>query len=183
MAKNRSVFGIYLTRSEVESAVSALRDAGFSSSDISVLLPENLGSKELVTDKGTKAPEGAAVGVGSGAAVGGALGWLVGVGALAIPGIGPVIAAGPIVATLAGIGVGSALGGFAGVLIGVGIPEYEAKRYEGRILKGGILLAVHCETPEQIKRAKGIMEITGAEDVASSAGASADKTTAASVEK
>jgi hypothetical protein len=175
MAKNRSVFGIYLTRSEVESAVSALRDAGFSSSDISALLPENLGSKELVTDKGTKAPEGAAVGVGSG----GALGWLVGVGALAIPGIGPVIAAGPIVATLAGIGVGSALGGFAGVLIGVGIPEYEAKRYEGRILKGGILLAVHCETPEQIKRAKGIMEITGAEDVASSAGASADKTTAA----
>jgi len=174
MAKNKSVFGIYLTRSEVESAVSALRDAGFSSSDVSVLLPENLGSRELVTDKGTKAPEGAAVGVSSGAAVGGALGWLVGVGALAIPGIGPVIAAGPIVATLAGIGVGGALGGFAGVLIGVGIPEYEAKRYEGRILKGGILLAVHCETPEGIKRAKGIMEITGAEDVASSGEVSPD---------
>jgi len=168
MANNKSVFGIYLMRSEVESAVSALRDAGFSGSEISVLLPETLSSKDLVTDKGTKAPEGAAVGVGSGAAVGGALGWLVGVGALAIPGVGPVIAAGPIVATLAGIGVGGALGGFAGVLIGVGIPEYEAKRYEGRILKGGILVAVHCETAEEIKRAKEIMEITGAEDVASS---------------
>jgi hypothetical protein len=168
MSTNRSVFGIYLTRSEVESAVSALRDAGFSGSDISVLLPENLGSTELVTDKSTKAPEAAAVGVGSGAAVGGVLGWLVGVGALAIPGIGPVIAAGPIVAMLAGIGVGGALGGFAGVLVGVGIPEYEAKRYEGRILQGGILVAVHCETSEETKRAKEIMEITGAEDVASS---------------
>jgi hypothetical protein len=174
MSKNKSVFGIYLTRSEVESAASALRDAGFSGSDISVLLPENLDSGELVTDKSTKAPEGAAVGVGSGAAVGGALGWLVGVGALAIPGIGPVIAAGPIIATLAGIGVGGALGGFAGALIGVGIPEYEARKYEGRILKGGILVAVHCETSEEVKRAKGIMEITGGEDVASSIEASAD---------
>jgi hypothetical protein len=179
MAKNKSVFGIYLTRNEVESAVSALRDAGFSRSDISVLLPESRGSQELATDKSTKAPEGAAVGVGSGAAVGGALGWLVGVGALAIPGAGPVIAAGPIVATLAGIGVGGALGGFAGVLIGVGIPEYEAKRYEGRILKGGILVAVHCDTSEEVRRAKGIMEITGAEDVAFSGESSADTKSAA----
>ncbi len=179
MAKNKSVFGIYLTRNEVESAVSALRDAGFSRSDISVLLPESRGSQELATDKSTKAPEGAAVGVGSGAAVGGALGWLVGVGALAIPGAGPVIAAGPIVATLAGIGVGGALGGFAGVLIGVGIPEYEAKRYEGRILKGGILVAVHCDTSEEVRRAKGIMEITSAEDVAFSGESSADTKSAA----
>jgi len=179
MAKNKSVFGIYLTRNEVESAVSALRDAGFSRSDISVLLPESRGSQELATDKSTKAPEGAAVGVGSGAAVGGALGWLVGVGALAIPGVGPVIATGPIVATLAGIGVGGALGGFAGVLIGVGIPEYEAKRYEGRILKGGILVAVHCDTSEEVRRAKGIMEITGAEDVAFSGESSADTKSAA----
>jgi len=179
MAKNQSVFGIYLTRTEVESAVSALRDAGFSSSEISVLLPEDLGSEELVTEKSTKAPEGAAVGVGSGAAVGGALGWLVGVGALAIPGIGPVIAAGPIVATLAGIGVGGALGGFAGALIGVGIPENEAKRYEGKILKGGILVAVHCETVDQIKRAKEIMEITGAEDVESTQESDVTKKSAA----
>jgi len=179
MAKNQSVFGIYLTRTEVESAVSALKDAGFSSSEISVLLPEDLGSEELVTEKSTKAPEGAAVGVGSGAAVGGALGWLVGVGALAIPGIGPVIAAGPIVATLAGIGVGGALGGFAGALIGVGIPENEAKRYEGKILKGGILVAVHCETVDQIKRAKEIMEITGAEDVESTQESDVTKKSAA----
>jgi hypothetical protein len=179
MAKNKSVFGIYLTRSDVESAVTAFKDAGFSSSDVSVLLPENLGSNELVTDKSTKAPEGAAVGAGSGAAIGGALGWLVGAGALAIPGIGPVIAAGPLVAALAGIGVGGALGGFAGVLIGVGIPEYKAKRYEGRILKGGILVAVHCETSEEIRRAKGIMEVTGAEDIASSGEASAGKKSAA----
>ncbi len=179
MAKDKSVFGIYLTRSDMESAVTAMRDAGFSSSDVSVLLPENLGSGELVTEKGTKAPEGAAVGAGSGAAVGGALGWLVGVGALAIPGIGPVIAAGPLVAVLAGIGVGGALGGFAGILIGVGIPEHKAKRYEGRLLKGGILLAVYCETSEEIKRAKGIMEITGAEDISSSGEASADGKSAA----
>jgi len=179
MAKNKSAFGIYLTRGEAESAVSALGDAGFSQSDISVLLPENSESKDLVTDKATKGPEGAAVGVGSGAAVGCALGWLIGAGALAIPGIGPVIAAGPIVAALAGIGVGGALGGFAGALIGVGIPEYEATRYEGRIQKGGILIAVHCETPEHIKRARGILEITGAEDVASSEEASADRNSAA----
>lgn len=179
MAKNKSVFGIYLMRSEVESAVTALRDAGFSNSDVSVLLPENLGSRELATEKGTKAPEGAVVGAGSGAAVGGALGWLVGIGALAIPGIGPVIAAGPIVAALAGIGVGGALGGFTGALIGVGIPEYEAKRYEGRLLKGGILVAVHCETSEEIKRAKGLLEVTGAEDIASSGEASVEKKSAA----
>jgi hypothetical protein len=152
MATNQSVFGIYLTRSDVESAVSALRDAQFSSSNISVLLPETIDSKELVTDKSTKAPEGAAVGAGSGAAVGGALGWLVGAGALAIPGVGPVVAAGPIVAALAGVGVGGALGGFAGALVGVGIPEHEAKGYQGRMLEGGILVAVHCETPEEVTR-------------------------------
>jgi len=179
MAKSKSVFGIYLTRNEVESAVTAMRAAGFSNSDVSVLLPENLGSRELVTEKGTKAPEGAVVGASSGAALGGALGWLVGIGALAIPGIGPVIAAGPLVAALAGIGVGGALGGFTGVLVGVGIPEYEAKRYEGRLLKGGILVAVHCDTSDEIKRAKSIMEITGAEDIASSGEASADRKSAA----
>ncbi len=179
MTKNMSVFGIYLMRSEAETAVTALRDVGFLNSDISVLLPENPGSGELVTEKATKAPEGAAFGAGSGAAVGGALGWLVGVGALAIPGIGPVIAAGPLVAALAGIGVGGALGGFAGVLIGVGIPEDEAKRYEGRLLKGGILVAVHCDTSQEIKRAKGILEVTGAEDIESSGEVSADKQSAA----
>jgi hypothetical protein len=164
MAKRESVFGVYLSRSDMESGITALKDAGFSNSDISVLLPDHTGP-DLVTESGTKAPEGAAVGAGSGAAVGGALGWLVGVGALAIPGIGPVIAAGPIIAALAGIGVGGALGGFAGSLIGVGISDEQATRYEGRLAKGGILVAIHCETRDEIKRARAIMERTGAEDI------------------
>jgi hypothetical protein len=168
MAKNRSVFGIYLARSAAESALTSLKNSGFSNSDISVLLPDNIGAKELATEKSTKAPAGAAIGAGSGAALGGALGWLAGVGALMIPGIGPVIAAGPIIAALAGIGVGGALGGFTGVLIGVGIPEYEAKKYEGRLLEGGILVAVHCETAEEIECAERVLKVTGAEDISSS---------------
>jgi hypothetical protein len=174
MAKNKSVFGIYSSRSGVENAVIALKDAGFSHSDISVLLPENLGSKEIATEKNTKAPEGATTGAGSGVVIGGALGWLVGIGALAIPGLGPFIAAGPIMAALAGAGVGGAVGGVAGALIGMGIPEFEAKRYEGRVQKGGILISVHCDTSEEIKRAKEILERTGAEDISSAGEASAD---------
>jgi len=171
MAKNQSVFGIYSSRSAVESAITALKDAGFSNSEISVLLPEGSNSnsnKDVITESATKAPEGAAVGVGSGAAIGGALGWLVGAGAVAIPGIGPVIAAGPIVTTLAGIGVGCAFGGFAGSLVGVGISEDAAKRYEGRVLKGGVLVVVRCETSEEIARTAEIMERTKAEDIGSS---------------
>lgn len=172
MSKNKSVFGIYSTRSGVEKAVSVLRDSGFSSTDISILLPENLGPKEIATEKGTKAPEAATVGAGSGALIGGTLGWLAGIGVLAIPGLGPLIAAGPIVAALAGAGAVGAVGGFTGALVGLGIPEYEAKRYEGRLQKGGILASVHCDTSEQIKRAKEIMERTGAEDISSAAEAS-----------
>lgn len=165
MATNKSVVGIYGSRASVESAIGTFRDAGYPRTDISVLLPENLGPKELVTEKESKAPEGAAAGAGSGAVLGGTLGWLVGIGALAIPGLGPFIAAGPIMATLAGIGVGGAVGGFTGALVGVGFPEYEAKRYEGRLQKGGILLSVHCENSDQIDDAKKIMERTGAEDI------------------
>jgi hypothetical protein len=167
MQTNKSVFGIYLTRSDVEAAVSVFKDSGFSSSDISVLLQDNA-DKQLVTENNTKAPEGAAVGVGSGAAVGGAIGWLAGAGALALPGIGPIIAAGPIVAALVGIGVGGALGGFAGTLIGVGISEKDVTRYEGRVLAGGILVAVHCETIDDVSRAREIMEHTKGEDIGSS---------------
>jgi hypothetical protein len=167
MAKNKSVLGIYTTRGSVESALTYLREAGFAGTDVSVLLPENLGPKELATEKATKAPEGTAAGAGSGAVIGGALGWLVGVGALAIPGLGPFIAAGPIMAALAGIGVGGAVGGFAGALVGLGIPEYEAKRYEGRLQKGGILVSVHCDTSGEIDRAKEVMKRTGAEDISS----------------
>lgn len=174
MAKNKSVLGIYATRNGVENAVQAFKDGGFSNTDISVLLPENLGSKEIATDKATKAPEGATTGATSGAVIGGALGWLAGIGALAIPGVGPFIAAGPIMAALAGLGVGGAVGGVTGALVGLGIPEYEAKRYQGRIEKGGILVSVHCDTSDEISRAKKIMEVTGAEDVSSTSEASAD---------
>jgi hypothetical protein len=172
--KNKSVFGIYSSRSAVENAVSALKSAGFQHSDVSVLLPENLGSKEIATEKNTKAPEGATTGAGSGAVIGGTLGWLVGIGALAIPGLGPFIAAGPIMAALAGMGVGGAVGGVTGALVGMGIPEFEAKRYEGRLQKGGILMSVHCDTSDEIKRAKEILERTGAEDVSTAGEASTD---------
>jgi hypothetical protein len=164
---NTAVFGIYPSQASVENAVVALRDAGFRSTDISVLLPENLGTKDLAHEKGTKAPEGAATGAGTGAVVGGALGWLTGIGALAIPGLGPFIAAGPIMAALAGIGVGGAVGGVTGALVGMGIPEYEAKRYEGRVNKGGILLSVHSDDSEWTRRAKTILERTGADDISS----------------
>jgi Protein of unknown function (DUF3341) len=174
MAKNKSVFGIYPSRSAVENAVLALKDAGFQHSDVSVLLPENLGNREIATEKNTKAPEGAATGAGSGAVIGGTLGWLVGIGALAIPGLGPFIAAGPIMAALAGAGVGGAVGGVTGALVGMGIPEFEAKRYEGRLQKGGILISVHCDTSEEVKRAKDILQRTGAEDISTAGEASAD---------
>lgn len=170
---------MYVARREAESAVSAFKDAGFSTSDISVLLPRRVESEEeLVMDNCTKAPEGAAMGAGSGAAVGGALGWLLGIGALVIPGIGPVIAAGPILAVLAGVGIGGALGGFAGSLIGVGISESEARKYEGKVKKGGILVAAHCESSDEIKRAEEILKRTGAEDVAPSGELASDPETA-----
>jgi len=165
MAKNRAVFGIYSSQSGVENAVQMLRDEGFSNANVAVLFPESVSNRELATKKATKAPEGATAGGGTGAVLGGVLGWLVGIGSLAIPGVGPLIAAGPIVAALAGAGIGGAVGGLAGALVGMGIPEYEAKRYEGRVAKGGILMSVHCDTSEEIDRAKKILERTGAEDI------------------
>src|SRR6201981_121786 len=166
--KKVAVFGIYSTRVAVENATDALVQAGFPTSDISVLLPESQGGtgvKDIGTEKATKAPEGTAAGVTAGGVIGGTLGVLAGVGLLAIPGLGPFIAAGPILAGLAGLGVGGAVGGFTGALIGMGIPEYEAKRYEGRLQKGGILLSVHCHSSEEIDRAKQILERTGGEDI------------------
>jgi hypothetical protein len=172
--KNTAVFGIYPEYASVESGVDALQAAGFRNTDISVLFPENVGTKDFAHEKGTKAPEGASTGGGVGAVIGGGLGWLAGIGALAIPGVGPFIAAGPIIAALAGVGVGGAIGGIAGALIGMGIPEYEAKRYEGRVREGGILLSVHSDDSEWTKRAKEILERTGAQDVASAGEAKAD---------
>ncbi len=172
--KNTAVFGIYRDRTSVENAVDVLRQENFRNTDISVLFPENQGTKDFAHEKNTKAPEGAATGAGSGAVIGGTLGWLTGIGALAIPGVGPFIAAGPIVAALAGAGVGGAIGGITGALIGMGIPEYEAKRYEGRVKEGGILLSVHCDDSNWTKRAKEILERTGAQDVSSTGEAGAD---------
>jgi len=171
---NTSVFGIYRTRAEASAAVDALRLAGFRNTDISALFPENVGTKDFAHEKGTKAPEGAATGAASGVVLGGALGWLAGIGALAIPGIGPFIAAGPIMGALAGAGAGAVTGGLIGALTGLGLPEYEAKRYEGRVKEGGILLSVHCDSSDWVKKAKEILENTGGHDIASAGEASAD---------
>jgi hypothetical protein len=166
--KSKAVFGIYKTRLDVEHAVDELKSMGFRHQDVSVLMPEKGNTEAFAHKKDTKAPEGTTAGVTTGAVVGGGLGWLLGIGALAIPGFGPFIAAGPIMAALAGAGVGGALGGVTGALIGMGIPEYEAKRYEGMVKNGGILLSVHADDSEWIKKAKDILERTGAEDISSS---------------
>ncbi len=174
MAKNTSVFGIYKSREDASTAVEALRVAGFRNTDISALLPDNAGTKDFAIEMNTKAPEGTATGASAGAILGGTLGWLAGIGALAIPGIGPFIAAGPIMGALAGVGAGAVTGGVIGALTGFGMPEYEAKRYEGRIKEGGILLSVHCDDSEWTTRAKDLLEKTGAADIAASAEAPAD---------
>src|SRR6202521_5344492 len=172
--KNTAVFGIYTDRSSVDRAVEALKSAGFSNNDVSALFPENQGTKDFAHEKNTKAPEGATTGAGTGALLGGGLGWLAGIGALAIPGLGPFIAAGPIMAALAGAGIGGAVGGLTGALVGMGIPEYEAKRYEGRVKDGGILISIHCEDSDWKKRAKQILEETGAQDISATSEASSD---------
>src|SRR6187200_2912662 len=171
---SKSVFCLSDNESQAERIVQALKIANFSNNDISVLFPDKRGTKDFAHEQNTKAPEGAATGAGTGGVVGGVFGWLVGIGALAIPGLGPFIAAGPIMAALAGAGVGGALGGLVGALVGMGIPEYEAKRYEGRIKSGGILLSVHCDDSDWTKKAKQILEDTGAEDVSSTGESSAD---------
>jgi hypothetical protein len=170
----KSVFGIFASRASLERAVDGLRSSGFSSNDISILYPDNTSSRELATEKNSKAPEGAATGAGAGAVIGGTLGWLAGIGALAIPGVGPFVAAGPIMAALAGAGIGGAAGGLTGGLVGAGIPEYEAKRYAGRISKGGFLISVHSDNSDQIDRAKKILENAGGEDIATASEAKAD---------
>ena len=172
--KNTVVYGIYRTRDMAETAVDRMLTSGFRNEDISVLLQDNVGTKDFAHEKQTKAPEGTTTGVVAGGAIGGTLGLLAGIGALAIPGLGPFIAAGPIMATLAGIGSGGVVGGILGALVGMGIPEYEAKRYEGRIKEGGILLSVHCDNSDWVKKAKDMLKQTGAEDISSTGEASAD---------
>jgi hypothetical protein len=166
-SKHMAVFGIYATPGTAEAAVDHLLAKGFTNGDISVLLPDDESTKAFAHEKHTKAPEGTATGVTTGGVVGGTLGLLAGIGALAIPGVGPLIAAGPIMATLAGVGVGGAVGGVVGALVGMGIPEFEAKRYEGAVKDGGTLLSVHCDTSEEIDAAKASLKETGARDISS----------------
>src|SRR5882762_10263769 len=146
----KSVFCLATSRNQAEQIVDQLKTSNFSNNDISVLFPDKETNRDFAHEKNTKAPEGAITGAGTGGALGGALGWLVGIGALAIPGVGPFIAAGPIVAALAGAGVGAAVGGLTGALVGMGIPEYEAKRYEGKIKEGNELISVHSENSDEV---------------------------------
>lgn len=166
-SKNTAVFGIYPSVGAAESAVDSILAAGFPNDDVSVLLPDNESTRDFAHHKETKAPEGTTTGVTAGGVIGGTLGILAGIGALAIPGLGPFIAAGPIMGGLAGLGVGGAVGGLIGALVGMGIPEYEAKLYEGRVKSGGILLSVHCDTSEEVSAAKDLLKRTGAEDISS----------------
>ncbi|HXI58784.1 MAG TPA: DUF3341 domain-containing protein [Polyangia bacterium] len=172
--KNTAVFGICRSTSQLEEVADALKMAGYRNDDISVLFPDKEGTRDFSHEKNTKAPEGAAAGAGTGVVLGGTLGWLAGIGALAIPGLGPFIAAGPIMAALAGAGVGGTVGGLTGALIGMGIPEYEAKRYEGMVKSGGILLSVHSDNSEWTKKAKEILERAKVSDISSTGEARAD---------
>jgi hypothetical protein len=165
MASKKSVVGLFPTQSSAEAAVDALRSAGFSTNDISALLPDKAGTRDFAHEKHTKAPEGAVAGAGAGGAIGGTLGLLAGIGALAIPGLGPFIAAGPIMAALSGAAAGATVGGLTGALVGLGIPELEAKQYEGKIRDGNVLLSVHVDDGDQRARAKQILERAGAKDV------------------
>jgi hypothetical protein len=173
-SKNTAAFGIYATREMAENAVDRLLAGGFRNEDISVLLQDNVGTKDFAHEKHTKAPEGTATGFVAGGIVGGTIGLLAGIGVLAIPGLGPLIAAGPVIAALTGIGSGGVLGGVIGALVGMGIPEYEAKRYEGRIKQGGILLSAHCDNAQWVEKAKALLRETGAEDIASAGEQHAD---------
>jgi len=164
---SKAVFCIANSEAQAETVVTQLKEAGFSYDDISVLFPDRGGTRTFAHEQQTKAPEGAAAGAGTGGVVGGTLGWLAGIGVLSITGLGPLIAAGPILAALSGAAVGAAVGGITGALVGMGIPEYEAKRYEGRIQKGNILISVHTESSEEASHAKQIFRNAGAEDVAS----------------
>jgi|SRR5579859_627198 len=163
----KAVMCIVQTRRQAEVVVDRLRDAGFTTDDISVLLPDKGGTKDFAHEHNTKAPEGAIEGVGVGGAVGGTLGLLAGIGALAIPGLGPFIAAGPIMAALSGAAAGATLGGVAGALIGMGIPEIEAKRFEGKIKGGNMLVSVHVETSDEKARAESIFKAAKADDICS----------------
>ena len=175
----KSVLCIVNSEMQAAGIVDRLKEEGFSNNDISALFPDKTGTRDFAVEKGTKAPEGAATGAGTGAVLGGAFGWLAGIGALAIPGVGPFVAAGPIAAALSGAAVGGAVGGIAGSLIGMGIPEYEAKRYEGKVKQGGILLSVHTDNSEEVKLAKQIFEEAQAQDISTAGESGVDRKSSA----
>src|SRR5512133_628394 len=160
-----AMIGIVETQAQAERLVSDLQSGGIPSTEISVLFPDKRGTRDFAHEHNTKAPEGAITGVGAGGVIGGTLGLLAGIGALAIPGVGPLIAAGPLLAALSGAAAGATVGGLTGGLIGLGIPEIEAKRYENRIAEGNILISVVAETGDDVSRAKKVLETAGAEDV------------------
>jgi hypothetical protein len=174
--RHKAVFGIYSNTNIAENAVEQLLAVGFSNSDISILAPDDETTHSFAHEMNTKAPEGATAGAATGGVIGGALGLLAGIGALAVPGIGPLIAAGPIVGALAGLGAGGTVGGIVGALAGMGIPEYEAKRFEGAVKKGGTLLSVHCDSSQEISRAKQVLRDTGARDISATAEEGGEKT-------
>jgi hypothetical protein len=176
----KSVFCIATSRNQADQIVERLKFANFSNNDISALFADKGTSHDFAHEKNTKAPEGAVTGAGTGGVVGGALGWIAGIGALAIPGVGPFIAAGPIIAALSGAAIGAAVGGVAGGLIGLGIPELEAKRYEGKIKDVNILISVHTDSSEEITRAKDIFTKAGAQDICTTGESSAPKDSKAS---
>jgi len=172
--KNLVVMGLFESRNLLENAVTSLREQGFRSADISALLPSNDTTKEFSHVNASKLPEGAAAGGTAGAVVGGTLGWLAGIGMIALPGFGALIAAGPIIGMLAGLGAGGALGGLGGALVGLGFPEYEARRFEGFVKNGGYLLSVHCDNNEWEKRAKSILDQSGANEISCSSESKSD---------
>lgn len=171
----KSVFCIATSRAQADGIVGELKSASFSNNDISVLFPDKDTTRDFAHEKNTKAPEGAVTGAGTGGVIGGALGWIAGIGMLAIPGVGPFIAAGPVMAALSGAALGAAAGGIAGGLIGMGIPELEAKRYEGKVMAGNLLISVHTENSEEISRAKEIFTRAGAQDICTTGEASTPK--------
>jgi hypothetical protein len=173
-SENIVVLGIFKSRNELEHCVEQLKNEGFRNADVSALFQSTSSSKEFAHEAGTKLPEGASTGALSGAAIGGTLGWLAGIGALAIPGVGPLIAAGPIMAALAGVGIGGSVGGLTGALVGFGIPEYEAKRYEGAVKSGGTLVSVHCDNDEWKDKAEGILKECGAENISNTNASSSE---------
>jgi hypothetical protein len=172
--KNISVFGIFTNKLEAENAVDRFKAEGFRNSDISLLMSDSTSTREFAHQKNTKAPEGATAGASTGLILGGALGWLVGAGMLAIPVVGPLVAAGPLLGLLAGAGVGGAVGGLTGALIGLGIPEYEAKRFEGYVKDGGILISIHSDDNTWAAKGKKLLQELGAKDISSAGEASAD---------